>query len=436
MTIQLTYKDYLKITIPFMLSTATQPILGAVNTAVMGHMTEAFYIAAVSLGVILFNNIYWLFGFLRVSTTSFSAQSLGTNSDLDRFLSLARPLIIALVISFIFLALYPFIFKYYAGFMNPENKVIELMKVYCDIVIWGAPFVLLNYVTLGWLMGQMIIRYTMFMQISMNIVNIVLSIVFVFVYKMNIEGVAYATLISQFYGCIVGFLSIYFKGNLRFERDYIRKLKSVGAFIAMMKVNTDLMLRTICLLTINNLFAVAGASLGTTILAANAVILEIIFILVYFIDGMANGVSVFSGKAFGNKNKALLESTIKIGINCLVVFIIVASSVVFFMRNELISMMTNLPEVADYASKYSMYLILHPICASVGLLLYGAYTGVGQTAAIRNMMFIAVVFFAICQKILVFNFDNHGIWISYNLTYLLESIILIAFLPKIKAQFK
>ena len=183
---QLTYKEYLKVTIPFMLSTATQPLLGAVNTAVMGHMSEAFYIAAVSLGVILFNNIYWLFGFLRVSTTSFSAQALGSESAKDKFLALARPLLIAIVISLIFLIIYPWIFKYYALLMKPESQVVELMKNYCDIIIWGAPFVLINYVTLGWLMGQMIIRYTMFMQISMNVLNIVLSIVFVFIMDMNL----------------------------------------------------------------------------------------------------------------------------------------------------------------------------------------------------------------------------------------------------------
>lgn len=156
---QLTYKEYLKVTIPFILSTATQPLLGAVNTAVMGHMSEAFYIAAVSLGVILFNNIYWLFGFLRVSTTSFSAQALGSESAKDKFLALARPLLIAIVISLIFLIIYPWIFKYYALLMKPESQVVELMKNYCDIIIWGAPFVLINYVTLGWLMGQMIILY-------------------------------------------------------------------------------------------------------------------------------------------------------------------------------------------------------------------------------------------------------------------------------------
>ena len=433
---QLTYKEYLMVTIPFMLSTVTQPLLGVVNTAIMGHMSEVFYIAAVSLGVILFNNIYWLFGFLRVSTTSFSAQALGKNSDESKFLSLFRPLIIAFIISLIFICIYPFIFAYYVEMMQPETLVIDLMKKYCDIVIWGTPFVLFNYVTLGWLMGQMIIRYTMFMQISMNVVNIILSFVFVFILHMDIEGVAYSSLIAQIYGCIIGFMAIYFRGNLNFSKQYVEKLKSIKPFLSMMKVNTDLMLRTICLLTINNLFAMAGTSLGTTTLAANAVILEIIFILVYFIDGMANGVSVFSGKAFGKKDKQLLNETLQIGLRCLAVFMVVSSIVVYLMKSYLIGFMTNLPEISMYADEYSMFLVIHPICACVGLLLYGMYTGVGHTSSVRNMMFIAVIFFFICQNILVEYFANYGIWVTYSLTYLLESIILILFLPQIKLKFE
>ena len=427
---QLTYKEYLKVTIPFMLSTATQPLLGAVNTAVMGHMSEAFYIAAVSLGVILFNNIYWLFGFLRVSTTSFSAQALGNESAKDKFLALARPLLIAIVISLIFLIIYPWIFKYYVLLMKPESQVVELMKNYCDIIIWGAPFVLINYVTLGWLMGQMIIRYTMFMQISMNVLNII-----VFIMDMNIQGVAYASLIAQIYGCIVGFIAIYKRGNLIICSEYIQSLKTLQPFLAMMKVNVDLMFRIVCLLTINNLFAIAGASMGTVTLASNAIILEIIFIVVYFIDGMANGVSVFSGKAKGYKDINLLNSVLKISLRCLAVFIIFISVIMYITKSYFINMMTDLAIVANYANDYSIYLILHPICACVGLLLYGMYTGIGNTASIRNMMFVAVIFFYICQKILMSYLGNDGIWLTYNLTYLLESIILILYLPSLKKYF-
>ena len=372
---------------------------------------------------------------MRVSTTSFSAQALGSGSAKDKFLALARPLLIAIVISLIFLIIYPWIFKYYALLMKPESQVVELMKNYCDIIIWGAPFVLINYVTLGWLMGQMIIRYTMFMQISMNVLNIVLSIVFVFIMNMNIQGVAYASLIAQIYGCMVGFIAIYKRGNLTIRSEYIQSLKTIQPFLAMMKVNVDLMFRTVCLLTINNLFAIAGASMGTVTLASNAVILEIIFIVVYFIDGMANGVSVFSGKAKGYKDINLLNSVLKISLRCLAVFIIFISVIMYITKSYFINMMTDLAVVANYANDYSIYLILHPICACVGLLLYGMYTGIGNTASIRNMMFVAVIFFYICQKILMSYLGNDGIWLTYNLTYLLESIILILYLPSLKKYF-
>lgn len=203
----------------------------------------------------------------------------------------------------------------------------------------------------------------------------------------------------------------------------------------MMKVNVDLMFRTVCLLTINNLFAIAGASMGTVTLASNAIILEIIFIVVYFIDGMANGVSVFSGKAKGYKDINLLNSVLKISLRYLAVFIIFISVIMYITKSYFINMMTDLAVVANYANDYSIYLILHPICACVGLLLYGMYTGIGNTASIRNMMFVAVIFFYICQKILMSYLGNDGIWLTYNLTYLLESIILILYLPSLKKYF-
>ena len=215
---------------------------------------------------------------------------------------------------------------------------------------------------------------------------IVLSIVFVFIMDMNIQGVAYASLIAQLYGCIVGFIAIYKQGNLTIRNEYIQSLKTIQPFLAMMKVNVDLMFRTVCLLTINNLFAIA-------------IILEIIFIVVYFIDGMANGVSVFSGKAKGYKDINLLNSVLKISLRCLAVFIIFISVIMYITKSYFINMMTDLAVVANYANDYSIYLILHPICACVGLLLYGMYTGIGNTASIRNMMFVAVIFLYLPKNI-------------------------------------
>ena len=150
---------------------------------------------------------------------------------------------------------------------------------------------------------------------------------------------------------------------------------------------------------------------------------------------MANGVSVFSGKTKGYKDINLLNSVLKISLRCLAVFIIFISVIMYITKSYFINMMTDLAVVANYANDYSIYLILHPICACVGLLLYGMYTGIGNTASIRNMMFVAVIFFYICQKILMSYLGNDGIWLTYNLTYLLESIILILYLPSLKKYF-
>lgn len=434
---RLKVKDYLKVTIPFMLSTATQPLLGAVNTGIMGHMDDAAYIAAVALGVILFNNMYWLFGFLRVATTGFSSQALGANNSLLRSLSLFRPLIVAVMISTVFLMLYPWIFSYYASFMSPDLEVIRLMRRYCDILIWGAPFVLVNYVTLGWLMGQMMIRATMIMQISMNILNIGLSLYFVYGLGLGVDGVAWASLGAQIYGAIVGFIFVYMKRQeLDMSGALWQELRQIKPFLSMMKVNTDLMLRTVCLLTINNLFATAGASLGTTMLATNAIILEIIMILAYFTDGMANGISVFTGKSFGKKDLMLWKSTLQVAVKVWIAFVTGIVLFLFLERNTILGAMTTVPEVLDQAMTYSFYLLIYPVCAGIGLLLYGMYTGIGQTASVRNMMFIAVVFFAVMLNILLPLLGNHGIWITYVLTYLLESIILVLFLPQARRRFE
>lgn len=433
----LSYKEYLSVTIPFMISTATQPLLGATNTAIMGHMDDAAYIAAVALGVILFNTMYWIFGFLRVSTTAFSSQAMGEGCCTSQALSLFRPLIIAVVVSLSFLLLYPFIFDGYVSVMKPEPQVVGLMREYCNILIWGAPFVLMNYVTLGWLMGQMMIRFTMMMQISMNILNIFLSLFFVFYCGLGIKGVAWASLCAQIYGAVVGFSFVYMKRDvLDLSASFRNGLKQVKPFLAMMKVNSDLMIRTCCLMGINNLFASAGSSLGTTTLAANAVILEIIFIMAYFTDGMANGVSVFTGKSFGRRDLQLWKDTLNIAVRCWAVFAVGLVAVLAVWRNDLLHIITDVPEVYHMAIEYSFYLMIYPVFAGVGLLLYGMYTGIGQTASVRNMMLIAVVFFYVMQTITLPMWANHGLWITYVCTYLLESIILVAFLGQARRRFE
>lgn len=434
MTNRLTTSEYLKVTIPFMLSTATQPLLGAANTAIMGRMPVADYLAAVSLSVIFFNNIYWLFGFLRVATTAFSSQAAGSGKNEETFLALARPFILACIITVLFLLLYPYIMEWYTGFMRPTPNVAFLMRNYSDIAIIGAPFVLLNMVVLGWLMGLMIVKHVMFMQISMNLLNIVLSYVTVFHLGMDIDGVAWSMVIAQAYGLVVGLYEVYQCGRFHWLSEYVQKAKDFSAFGGLLRVQRDLMIRTFCLLTINNLFTELGTSMGTEILAANAVILELIFIISFFIDGMANGVSVFAGKAWGAKNMELFEDTIKTGMKCLWIFSLVASCIAFFFGDLCVASMTSQPRVIENTLKFVIYLAIHPLTAGVGLMLYGFYTSTGYTTYIRNMMIVAALLFAGLSHLLLPVYGNHGLWITYIVTYFYETVAYYLGMKSLKAR--
>lgn len=176
----LTDREYLGLTIPFMLSTMTQPLMGAVNTAVMGQLPDPKYIAAVSLGAILFNNLYWLFGFLRVSTTGYAAQAFGAADKRLGMLAFFKPLVLAMLISACCILFQKPILELYLAMIGAAPEVNELCRDYYYILIWGAPLVFGNYVALGWLMGQTRVRASVFMQVSMNVLNMALSILVCF----------------------------------------------------------------------------------------------------------------------------------------------------------------------------------------------------------------------------------------------------------------
>lgn len=428
-------KEYLGITIPFMLSTMTQPLMGAVNTAVMGQMSDAKYVAAVSLGVILFNTIYWLFGFLRVSTTGYAAQAKGAEDAYEGMLAFFKPCIIALLVSLACLVLQKPILALYLGFINPEPDVAELCGRYYNLLIWGAPMVLFNYVGLGWLMGQARIRASVGMQVSMNLLNCGLSIYFVNYLHWGVEGVAWATLLCQIYGGIVAAVLMHIYGRFQYSTLPWSELLDWHQFIDMFKVNGNLMLRTMCLMTVNNILAAVGASFGTSMLAANAVLLQIKDIMSYLIDGMANGAAIFSGRAKGQGNRQLLDDTISITYKWLAVLSLLLMSVYHMWQGFFISIFTNLSDVLSLANEYSFYVTLYPLVSGIGMVLYGVFCGVTKTAPIRNMMFAALAVFYILERLFVPWWGNDGLWLAYLGFFVSQSIILSVCLKGLRKEF-
>ena len=431
----LTNREYLGLTVPFMLSTMTQPLMGAVNTAVMGQLPDPKYIAAVSLGAILFNNLYWLFGFLRVSTTGYAAQAFGAADRELGTLAFFKPLVLALLISIACIVLQKPILEGYLAMIGAAPEVNALCREYYYILIWGAPLVLGNYVALGWLMGQTRVRASVFMQVSMNVLNMALSIWFVFGLHMDIVGVAFATLLSQLYGGVISVVLMYYYGEFDYKNLPWGELLDWRTFIGMLKVNVNLMIRTACLLTVNNIIAAVGASFGTVVLAANAVLLQLKDIMSYLIDGMANGAAIFSGRAVGAKSGAGLDAAIRMTFKWLVVLAVILMGVYAAGNEFFIRLFTNLDEVVAMALTYNVFVLFYPVCAGIGMVLYGVFCGATRTAPVRNMMLLALAVFYLLQWQLVPIIGNSGLWLALLGFMAAQSVILLYYLKSLRKEF-
>lgn len=431
----LTNREYLGLTVPFMLSTMTQPLMGAVNTAVMGQLPDPKYIAAVSLGAILFNNLYWLFGFLRVSTTGYAAQAFGAADRELGTLAFFKPLVLALLISLACIVFQKPILEGYLAMIGAAPEVNDLCREYYYILIWGAPLVLGNYVALGWLMGQTRVRASVFMQVSMNVLNMALSIWFVFGLHMDIVGVAFATLLSQLYGGVLSVVLMYYYGEFDYKNLPWGELLDWRTFIGMLKVNVNLMIRTACLLTVNNIIAAVGASFGTVVLAANAVLLQLKDIMSYLIDGMANGAAIFSGRAVGAKSGAGLDAAIRMTFKWLVVLAAVLMGVYAAGNEFFIRLFTNIDEVVAMAMTYNVFVLFYPVCAGIGMVLYGVFCGATRTAPVRNMMLLALAVFYVLQWQLVPKIGNSGLWLALLGFMAAQSVILLYYLKSLRKEF-
>lgn len=431
----LTNREYLGLTVPFMLSTMTQPLMGAVNTAVMGQLPDPKYIAAVSLGAILFNNLYWLFGFLRVSTTGYAAQAFGAADRELGTLAFFKPLVLALLISLACIVFQKPILESYLAMIGAAPEVNALCREYYYILIWGAPLVLGNYVALGWLMGQTRVRASVFMQVSMNVLNMALSIWFVFGLHMDIVGVAFATLLSQLYGGVLSVVLMYYYGEFDYKNLPWGELLDWRTFIGMLKVNVNLMIRTACLLTVNNIIAAVGASFGTVVLAANAVLLQLKDIMSYLIDGMANGAAIFSGRAVGAKSGAGLDAAIRMTFKWLVVLAAMLMGVYAAGNEFFIRLFTNIDEVVAMAMTYNVFVLFYPVCAGIGMVLYGVFCGATRTAPVRNMMLLALAVFYLLQWQLVPEIGNSGLWLALLGFMAAQSVILLYYLKSLRKEF-
>ena len=432
-------KQYLKLAIGFTLSTLTTPLLASVDTAVVGQLTNPSYIGGVALGGTIFNTMYWILGFLRVSTSGYSAMAYGSKDKKDQTLTLFRPITVSIVIGVLFLLFQNVILWSATHFYNSTPEILENMQKYYKILIWGAPFVLTNYSILGWIMGRRKIKECIILQFLTNLINIVLDIYFVNKLNLKVEGVAYATLIAQIFTTILSFAIIFVRKkseeykvvtnikNLKLSEIFnLKTLKNSG------KVNGDLVIRTICLMIVTNIFMEQGSLYGAVVLAANSILFQIQYLISYIFDGISNANSVFIGNSIGEKNNKKIEWTIKKAKKMCIWISIVLITIILFFGNGLISLFSNNKEVILTAINYKIWILVFIPSISVGLIFYGIFTGGANTKFIRNSMLQSLFLFFIIYMICITHLKNHGLWLSFIIFSLGRSVFLYRYLERMK----
>ncbi|WP_374140960.1 MATE family efflux transporter [Leptotrichia hongkongensis] len=430
--------EYLKLALGFTLSTLTTPLLNSVDTAVVGNLSNPVFIGGVTLGGTIFNTIYWLFGFLRVSTSGYSAKAFGENNEKEEITVLIRPVLISLILGFLFVIFQKAILWGFIHFFDAGKEITKYIEIYFNILIWGAPFVFLNYTFLGWIMGRKEIKKCLILQLMTNIVNIFLDLYFVEVLGMDVAGVAVATLISQIMTTLLSIFIILRTFSLKkilhninlkeiFDRS---EMKKVGA------VNSDLVIRTICLLVATNLFLEKAAHNGKIILAANSILFQVQYLMSYIFDGFANASSVFSGIAAGEKNFRKLKWVMRKSIQFCVIISIFLSTAFVFGGKKLLLFYTKNEEVINTANQYKIWIIIFPLVVSFGLVIYGNFTGTTETAYIRNSMIQALIVFLIFYFAGTAINQNHGLWLSFIVFSLARSVFLIRYIGKFLNKYK
>ncbi|CAH6848973.1 Multidrug resistance protein NorM [Vibrio chagasii] len=430
----ITHKDYLKIAFPFIISTVTQPLLGAVDTAVIGQLGIAELIGGVAIGTIIMNTMYWLFGFFRVSTTGQSAMALGKGERSELAGSLMRPFVLSGLVGLISILIQPLIWQGAMWVIEPEANVADQAHIYFSILIYGAPFVLLNYTIIGWLMGQAKAKEVLYTQVFGNVLNIVLDAVFVLYFDLGVAGVAYASLIAQITTFAIGMTLVMKTSNISVS-EFLQGSKMTKKDLStIISSNTDLLLRTICILVFFNMMARTGSKLGTDVLAANAILMQVTFIVSYMFDGIANASSVFAGKAVGQKNASVLDRVLRLNFQWTAGFIAALTLLTLIFKDMIVFLFTDIPALVALYQEMAPWLIVFPLVAGFGLTVYGIFTGTGTTRPVRDSSIATLLVFLVVQALAVGAWGNHGLWLAFTLFYLGRIAFLYPFITQVKQK--
>ncbi|MEL7280832.1 MAG: MATE family efflux transporter [Pseudomonadota bacterium] len=412
----LTHARLLRIAVPIVLSNSTVPLLGAVDTAVVGQMGAAAPIGAVGIGAIILSSLYWLFAFLRMGTIGLASQARGANDQAEEHVILTRCMIIGMLGGALMILLQWPLF-YGAFVISPASAEVEtLARDYLAIRIWSAPALISLYGVTGWLIAQERTGAVLALQLAMNGLNIALNIWFVLGLEMGVTGVAWATFLAEWAGLILGlwFCRGVFRGPHWRNRE---RVLARAPLMRMALINRDILLRSLFIQVIFVSFLFFSGDLGDVTLAANQVLLQFVFLTAYGLDGFAHAVETLIGQAIGGRDRAGLRRAAKIGFQWALLVALLITLAFASLGTQIIALMATSEAVRAAAGTCLIYVIATPLASVWSFMIDGIFVGATRARDMRDTMVMSAVLYLICAAALLPLLGNHGLWIALLISF-------------------
>lgn len=416
---------------PMILANISTPLLGMVDTAVVGHLSSAHYLGAVAIGSMIFTFVFWGFGFLRMATTGLNAQAYGREDKIAMQAVLFQAIWLAILIAIALLAIQTPIRNLALWLVSSSVDVEKFAAIYFDIRIWSAPATLINYAIIGWLIGREASKAALLMVLVINVANIVLDLILVNLAGMTVDGVAWASVIAEYLGLLTGIILLSRYGVDLRAWQLARRWQNLRAGFRGLEVHGNFMIRTFVLILCFGFFTTQSARQGDIVLAANSVLLNFITFMAFVLDGFANATEVLTGKALGRKNQAELKRTLWLtGIWSLLMALIFMVIYALF-GHQIIRLLTSIEDVVVLADQYLLWVVIAPILGVWSYLFDGLFVGATRSREMRNTMLFSALFVYLPAWYFLQAFGNHGLWAAILLFLLARGISQSLYIPKI-----
>jgi MATE family multidrug resistance protein len=431
---RVTHRSVLTVAVPIMLSNVSEPLIGVVNTAVIGQLKEPYYIGAIAVGALIFSFIFWGFGFLRLSTGGLSAQALGAGDRTELVAVLIRALMIGLAAGIGLVLLSPFIRDAAFNLVGGSPDIRAHGETYFNYRIFAAPAALSNYCVMGWFIGQSRAKLAFVVQLFLNLTNMALSAFFVLGLGMTSDGVGLAALIAEWSAVTLALvLAAMILRGMGAHISWPRILDPVR-FKRTLLMNGDVMIRTLCLVFAFTFFTARGARAGDVVIAANAVLLNLFEVSAYLIDGFAYASEALVGQSVGARNRQRFRAAVWLTSVWAMVLGVICSLVIWFFGPALVDLMTLSPEVRETARTYLPWVAVSPVLGVICFQFDGIFTGAMATKDMRNMMIVSLGVFLLAWWMLEGRYGNHGLWAALNIFFIARGITFATRMPSLERR--